>query len=68
MTAKIVNFPRKNKWSTEDAIRHLARVCNVVVQQQSNKWHFDHKMHEDDVSNLQHSIDIVNEKYDLKLK
>ncbi len=47
---------------------HLARVCNTMVQQQSSKWHFGHKMHKDDVNNLQHSIDIVNEKYDLKLK
>ena len=68
MTAKIVNFPRKNKWSTEDAIRHLARVCNAMVQQQSSKWHFGHKMHKDAVNNLQHSIDFVNENYDLKLK
>ena len=71
MTAKIVKLSHikkkpKKKWSTDDAIRHLARVCNVVVQNQSAV--FPTKMHKRNIESLQHSIDIVNEKYDLELK
>ena len=78
MTAKIVKFPTidknkfKPKWSTDDAIRHLSRVCNAMVQKQKSYrsffTFFTTKMHKHDLQNLEHSIRIVDAKYDLELK
>lgn len=75
MTAKIVKFPTidknkfKPKWSTDDAVRHLSRVCNAIVQKQkSYTSFFTTKMHKHDLQNLEHSIRIVDAKYDLELK
>ena len=75
MKSNIINFPKVNntfqpKWSVEDAIRHLSRVCNMIIQKQehSKRFHFfPEKMHEDDIQSLAHSIRIVNMEYDLKL-
>ena len=75
MTAKIVKSPTINvnkfkpKWSTDDAVRHLSRVCNEMVQRQkSYKGFFTTKMHKHDLQNLEHSIRIVDMKYDLELQ
>ena len=75
MTAKIVKFPTINKnkfkpkWSTDDAVRHLSRVCNAMVQKQkSYRSFFATKMHKHDLQNLEHSIRIVNMKFDLELQ
>ena len=54
----------KSKWTEEEAIMHLMRFC---VEQLNNRkthwWDFSEKMHKDDVASLQHSLDILNKKY-----